>query len=80
MWNNRCTFVRNAGEVSIDGLEIEGTFRATEALTLEQLLVYLILVMISLNMMDKMLQLRHNLNFAPDYTASLSWEYVTEFR
>ena len=29
-----CTFVRNAGEVSIDGLEIEGTFRATEALTL----------------------------------------------
>ena len=27
-----CTFVRNAGEVSIDGLEIEGTFRATEAL------------------------------------------------
>ena len=30
-----CTFVRNAGEVAIDGLEIEATYKATERLTLK---------------------------------------------
>ena len=75
-----CTFVRNAGEVSIDGLEIEGTFRATEALTFRTAIGILDSGYDKFEYDGKDVAAAAQLNFAPDYTASLSWEYVTEFR
>ena len=74
-----CTFVRNAGEVSIDGLEIEGTFRATEALTLRTAIGVLDSGYDKFEYDGQNVAAAAQLNFAPDYTASLSWEYVTEF-
>ena len=74
-----CTFVRNAGEVSIDGLEIEGTFRATEALTLRTAIGMLDSGYDKFEYDGQDVAAAAQLNFAPDYTASLSWEYVTEF-
>tara|TARA_B100000212_G_scaffold342554_1_gene330556 strand:- start:3179 stop:5428 length:2250 start_codon:yes stop_codon:yes gene_type:complete len=75
-----CTFVRNAGEVSIDGLEIEGTFRASEALTFRTAIGLLDSGYDKFEYDGQDVAAAAQLNFAPDYTASLSWEYVTEFR
>ena len=69
-----CTFVRNAGEVSIDGLEIEGTFRATEALTLRTAIGVLDSGYDKFEYDGQDVAAAAQLNFAPDYTASLSWE------
>jgi len=72
-----CTFVRNAGEVSIDGLEIEGTFRATEALTLRTAIGLLDSGYDKFEYDGQDVAADAQLNFAPDYTASVSFEYVT---
>ena len=73
-----CTFIRNAGAVTIDGVEIEGTFRATPALTFRTAIGFLdskydVFEYNGTNVADNAI-----VPFAPDMTASLSWEYVTE--
>ena len=75
-----CTFVRNAGEVSIDGFEIEGTFRASEALTFRTAIGFLDSGYDKFEYDGQDVAATAQLNFAPDYTASLSWDYVTNWQ
>ena len=73
-----CTFIRNAGSVTIDGIEIEGTYRATEALTFRTAIGFLdskydVFEYDGVNVASNAV-----VPFAPDMTASLSWEYRSE--
>jgi iron complex outermembrane receptor protein len=71
-----CTFVRNAGEVAIDGLEIEATYKATDRLTLRAGLGFLDASY------DKFINNGGDVSefafvkMAPDSTTSVSWEYI----
>ncbi|MFL2829070.1 MAG: TonB-dependent receptor [Alphaproteobacteria bacterium] len=72
-----CTFVRNAGQVSIDGIELEGTYRATQALTLRSAIGILDSGYDNFEYDGQNVAADAQLNFAPDYTASVSFDYVT---
>lgn len=72
-----CTFVRNAGQVSIDGIELEGTYRATQALTLRSAIGILDSGYDNFEYDGQNVAADAQLNFAPDYTASISFDYVT---
>ena len=71
-----CTFVRNAGEVAIDGLEIEGTYKATERLTFRTAIGLLDASYDEFINNGVDVSAYAKLKMAPDYTASLSWEYI----
>ena len=73
-----CTFVRNAGEVSIDGLEIEGKFRATERLAFTAAIGLLDAEYDEFINNGVDVSAFAKLKMAPDYTASLSWEHYTK--
>jgi iron complex outermembrane receptor protein len=71
-----CTFVRNAGEVSIDGLEFEAKYRATERLAFTAAVGLLDAEYDEFINNGVDVSAFAKLKMAPDYTASLSWEYI----
>lgn len=73
-----CTFVRNAGQVEIEGLEIEGVYLATEALTLRTAIGLLDSTYDEFIYNGTDVSANAKLPFAPDMTLSLGFDYAKE--
>jgi iron complex outermembrane receptor protein len=71
-----CTFVNNAGEVSIDGLEIEGVYMVTPNFKLNTAIGILDTGYDEYNYNGVNVAGLRDLEFASDYTASIGWEYI----
>ena len=72
-----CTFVRNAATTSNDGLEFEGVYTPTEALTLRASLAFLDAGFDSYIFDDRDIAADAKVIYAPETTASLTAEYTT---
>ncbi len=73
-----CTFIRNAGQVEIQGLEVEGVYRPSDALTLRTAIGMLDAEYEEFVYNGQDVSANARLPFAPELTLSVGFDYTAE--